>query len=176
VNHERIGQDFAAALEEIDAIVRAVRRDLLLCASKPVISLGVQLYCSILDFVAIPLRWYLQMSRKRLLASFDENITNNYQGEIAKIRRLSDEIARGKRHYSEVKVKETGHNIADTKSWSDDVRLLLQQVIERNDEQWALFHRAAEEQNRKLREDLVRMFAEMLQMFVARPGTESGCQ
>lgn len=93
VTHEQIGEDFASALEDIDRIVDSVGRWIALFPS----DLRLQertahLCCAILEFVAMPLKWYSESGGKRLKTSLNENATQQYQKHVDKIKRIADHI------------------------------------------------------------------------------------
>ena len=94
VNHEHVGEEFAAALKEIDDIVRIVRKELSLCHDIDVTGWAIELCCHIIEFLASPLQWYTQNSAKRLRDSLNEHLAEKYTERIKHIRQLSKLIKR----------------------------------------------------------------------------------
>ena len=92
VDHERLGEEFVTALREIGETVRSVKQENALYPNEVSIGLSVQLCCHIIEFVAFPLRWYTQKRRKAFLASFNDNLSDQYQEKITAIRLLSEHI------------------------------------------------------------------------------------
>ncbi|KAH7409920.1 hypothetical protein DE146DRAFT_643332 [Phaeosphaeria sp. MPI-PUGE-AT-0046c] len=95
VNHENVGEEFGAALKEIDDIVCSVRKELTLSQDVTLLGWTIELCCKVIDFLGFPLRWYTQSHWKRTLASFNESLSKNYQVPIGEIRRLSELVRRG---------------------------------------------------------------------------------
>lgn len=162
MNHERIGQEFSAALEEIDEIVADVRQELVLYQAPHLKDQGIRLCCKILDFISFPLNWYSQTKRKRLLASFNENLSAEYQIHINKIRRISDHIRRGVHLCTAREVR----SIFDMVKYHHDSWELYQREKWRMDEKdWEMFHSAKSEHNRGMRENGHQYLVNMSQHF-----------
>lgn len=137
--------------------------------------LSVQLCCHIINFLAFPLKWYTQKRRSRLLASFNENLSEQYQGQIKEIRRISDNIRRGVHYCSEAEIKGVARKVPELVSYFNDVVLSLQRDLQkREEERWGLFQQAIEEQNRRMREEPQDLFAKMSQLLTKKPENELG--
>jgi hypothetical protein len=94
VTHEHVGEEFGAALQEINDIVRIVRKELSLCQDMDVTGWAIELCCHIIEFLACPLQWYTQNSTKRFRDSLNEHLTEKYTERIKHIRQLSKLIKR----------------------------------------------------------------------------------
>jgi hypothetical protein len=176
VNHEHVGEEFTGALKEIDDIVAAVNRQLSRYSPPFVIDLSVQLCCHIIKFLGFPLRWYTQNPRKRMIASFNENLSREYQSRIVELRRLSENITRAVQHCFEMDVKGFISDFPDFRRVFDDMLLSLARDGQRRDEEnWAMLNKIEEERVRRAEEQSKSYFITMAQMFLpnARDGIEN---
>lgn len=175
VNHQGVGEEFAAAMTEIDDIVAAVNREL---SSNPpafVLELSVQLCRHIVNFVAFPLRWYSQKRRKRVFSSFNENLTDKYQHQIAEIRRTSDNIQRGVRIDFELEMRGFVRKFPDVIRYFEEMRLSMARDNQRrNEENWAKLEAVSQKQMRRIGEEQESQFARMSQLLVMRSGSPIG--
>lgn len=165
MNHERIGQDFSKALEEIDEIVSDVRQELALYQAPHLKDQSIRLCCKILAFLTFPLEWYSQKKRKRLMSSFNENLSSAYETHIQEIRRISQHIQRGVYFCGFRELREV-HSSLDKIRYLTDSRELYQRENWRMDEKdWEIFHTAKEEHDRGMRNNGQQFLAFMSQQF-----------
>lgn len=139
------------------------------------IDLSVQLCCHVIDFLALPLRWYTQTSRKRLVSSFNENLAGEYQSKIAEIQRISDNITRAVQHCFEMDMKGFITNFPDFARVFDEMRLsLARDGQKRDEERWAIFNQVNQQQTQRLIEQSKDHFAKMTQLFMPNTGNKIG--
>lgn len=165
MNHERVGEEFVAALKEIDDIVQAVQRELSLYSASFLLDLSVQLCCQIIKFLAFPLKWYTQKRHNRMFASFNENLSDRYQTQIKEIRRISDNIRRGVHYCSEVEMRGVARKLPELTEYFNDVFMSMQRDFhKREEERWGMFHQAIAEQNRMIKAGPQEYFSKMSQL------------
>ncbi|KAJ4320042.1 hypothetical protein N0V94_003607 [Neodidymelliopsis sp. IMI 364377] len=180
VKHEQVGEDFANALKEIDGVVATTKRGLALYSEDLMLQdLVAQLCCSILGFVAVPLKWYSEGGGKRLRASLNENASKEYEKHIAAIRRLARMIDRVVDLCTAEQSRGTTHILAQENSRLARQNKELQEERLRNrwladGSQYAFLQQAEDEFNRQLRDSPQTRLLQM-SIFIGEPSsTELG--
>ena len=168
VNHERVGEEFATALREIDDIVRSVKQELSLYPNVVSIGLSVELCGYIIEFVAFPLRWYTQKRRKAFFASFNDNLSDQYQNRITEIRRLSEHIKRDMYLRSAADMKDVSRMMPEIYSHLREQTMLYQRFVSWAEEQSDMYTKLTEQQSRMLVETPEDTLAKLSDMVVAR--------
>lgn len=175
MNHEKVGEEFVAALKEIDDIVQAVQRELSLFSAPFLLDLSVQLCCQIIKFLAFPLNWYTQKRRNRMLASFNENLSDKYQTQIKEIRRISDNIRRGVHYCSEMEMRGVARRLPELAEYFNGVFISMQRDFhKREEERWGMFHQVIAEQNRRIKDEPQEFFAKMSQLLAGNAESSLG--
>jgi hypothetical protein len=150
VNHQSVGEDFAAAWKEIDRTVAVTKRELSECPNPEMLELAVELSCKIIEFVTFFFSWYSQKWHKRFLASFNENLSKEYEPYLQEIREISALIQRGVQFFM---MKEGRERSLEAARFFRDVKEFHQRDNwKRDEDQWELMHRAQEEHYRQMRE------------------------
>jgi hypothetical protein len=171
VNHEQIGEDFAAALEEIDEIVADVREELALYQADHIKDQSIRLCCRILSFISFPLTWYSQKKRKRLFASFNENLSAEYKTHIQEIRRISDHIRRGVQLCT---AREVRSILGLVKYHHNSQELYQRENWRMHNKDWQMFHSAIEEHNRTMQRNGQQFLTNMSQQLGGMFGNNIG--
>ena len=186
MNYIHIGEDFAAALEEIDRIVTDVQAKLTLYREPYLEDLSIQLCCKILTFVTFPLKWYSQKGWKRATGSLNENLSAEYSKHVQAIRSISDAIQRGAQLCTAQEIRNVSQSVASLpekmgsisdlfKYWMEVQDLHQRENWKRNEQQWESLHQANKEQNERLRdgarylEDMSQHFGSMFDKSIGSP-------
>jgi hypothetical protein len=154
-----MGEDFASALEEVDEIICATHQGLALYPNHPRLQdLVAQLCCRVLEFVAIPLKWYSEGGGKRLRTSFNENSSKVYEKPLRRIRTLANFIDQAILLCSVAQGQET-HSLMQRQydAWSRHFKELHEERLrskwQTDEAQYAPLRQAVNESNRRIRED-----------------------
>lgn len=145
MNHERVGVEFGAALKEIDMIVHSVKQELSLYHDTAMLGSSIELCCQIIEFVALPLRWYTQKRRNRMLVSFNDNLSEKYRERVKDIRLLSEHIKRGMRFHA---AEHMANILPQMMNHIREHGLILQKITRWTEENSTRYEKAEEEQYR----------------------------
>ncbi|KAJ3546080.1 hypothetical protein NM208_g2190 [Fusarium decemcellulare] len=92
VNHETIVENFAKALDDITTLIEDCKRDLTLFPHEEMVSLVVDLYTCIFQFLRRCLEWLMRPRHKRAADSFNEKLAELLQKDILEVKEKADRI------------------------------------------------------------------------------------
>ncbi|KAF2827232.1 hypothetical protein CC86DRAFT_466043 [Ophiobolus disseminans] len=168
VNHEEVGEHFATARNDIDTAVAEAQRELKSSPDPFLLDLGIQMCCKILEFVTFFFSWYTKKGSRRLLASFNENLSKDYKPYLEDTQKILDfmrwgyQLCVGKAQMAKV---EQYH--AEVKSFQQ------QQSWSRNEEQWTFLNQVHETHNLLMHEKMHQILANIPQL-MNMPNQQSG--
>lgn len=92
MNHEGIAEDIAEALCSIDQQIQDCSLDLELYKTDEMRKRVADLYAAVFAYLASVSTWLTQKKRKHFVSSFNEDLRQEYQDDLAKVKSKADRV------------------------------------------------------------------------------------
>ncbi|KAF5008483.1 hypothetical protein FDECE_5242 [Fusarium decemcellulare] len=143
VNHETIVENFAKALDDITILIEDCKRDLTLFPHDEMVSLVVDLYTCIFQFLRRCLEWLMRPRHKRAADSFNEKLAELLQKDILEVKEKAHRIRLHATQSGLADGRITRHNV---EGMNEEIRRLSSRVDEMRDS----YHQLAQSIRNKL--------------------------
>lgn len=131
MNHQKVVEGFVENLCSISDHVKDIQVDKILYDTHDMIKAISKFYSHIFLYLGSVMDWILKKSRTRLIASFNENLTDRFENDIKQIRSSADAIRNLAQQSSRAEVR---YHRQEAESGYRDIRLGLHGVERQNAE------------------------------------------
>lgn len=131
MNHQKVVEGFVENLCSISDHVKDIQVDKILYDTDDMIKAISKFYSHVFLYLESVMNWILKKSRTRLIASFNENLTERFENDIKRIRSSSDAIRNLAQQSSRAEVR---YHRKEAESGYRDIRLGLHGVERRTAE------------------------------------------
>lgn len=131
MNHQKVVEGFVENLCSISDHVKDIQVDKTLYETDAMVQAISKFYSHIFLYLESVMDWILKRSRTRLIASFNENLTDRFENDIKQIRSSADAIRNLAQQSSRAEVR---YHRKEAESGYRDIRLGLHGVERQNAE------------------------------------------